>query len=65
MDEANQLKLSFNDNDEDDGQVQVNVQIQLFINGDLKYFAQVLDRDGMSTSWCMYRNRSIQKIRKG
>jgi hypothetical protein len=54
VNEANQLKLSFNNNDEDDGQVLVNVPIHLFINGDLKYFAQMLGQDGMSTSWCMY-----------
>jgi len=31
-----------------------DVPIRLFINGDLKFFAQILGRDGMSTSWCMW-----------
>jgi len=28
-----------------------NVPIQLYINGDMKFFAQILGRDGMSTLW--------------
>jgi len=31
-----------------------DVPTSLYINGDLKYFAQMLGRDGMSTSWCMW-----------
>ena len=31
-----------------------DVPIRLFINGDLKFFAQILGRDGMSSSWCMW-----------
>jgi hypothetical protein len=30
------------------------VPVCLFINGGLKFFAQILGRDGMSTSWCMW-----------
>jgi hypothetical protein len=30
------------------------VPTSLFVNGDLKYFAQMLGHDGMSTSWCMW-----------
>jgi len=31
-----------------------NMPIMLYINGDMKFFAQILGRDGMSTSWCMW-----------
>jgi hypothetical protein len=29
------------------------VPIHHYINGDIKYFAQMLGHEGMSTSWCM------------
>jgi hypothetical protein len=31
-----------------------NGPIYLYINGDMKFFAQMLGWEGMSTSWCMY-----------
>ena len=31
-----------------------DVPIYLYINGDMKYFAQMLGREGMSISQCMY-----------
>jgi hypothetical protein len=43
--EINKMKLSF---------CICNVPIHLYINGDMKYFAQMLGREGMSISWCMY-----------
>ncbi len=54
LDEVGQLQLSFDGNSVSDGVAKFNVPIHLFINGDLKYFAQMLGRDGMSTCWCMY-----------
>jgi hypothetical protein len=30
--------------------------INIFVHGDLKFFAQVLGQNGMSSSWCMYCN---------
>lgn len=51
--EADKLELSF-DEEPVNRQVYFNVPISIFINGDLKFFAQMLGRDGMSTSWCMY-----------
>jgi hypothetical protein len=38
----------------EEGSILCNVPIRLFINGDLKYFAQMLGRDGMSSNWCMW-----------
>ena len=50
--ENNKMALSFFR----DQQVEAicDVPIHLYINGDMKYFAQMLGREGMSTSWCMY-----------
>jgi hypothetical protein len=49
--ENSKMKLSFfNDKQE----AICNVPIHLYIIGDMKYFAQMLGREGMSTSWCMY-----------
>jgi hypothetical protein len=53
--EAGQLELSF-DEEPINRQVHYNVPVSIFINGNLKFFAQRLGRDGMSTSWCMYCN---------
>ncbi len=49
--ENHKMKLSFF-NDEQDSIC--NVPIHLYINGDMKSFAQMLGREGMSTSWGMY-----------
>jgi len=46
------MSLSFTP---DDNEAAIcNVPIYLYINGDMKFFAQMLGREGMSTSWCMY-----------
>ncbi len=55
LNKGKHLSLSFNNNEEDEAQVQINVPIHLYINGDHKFFAQMLGRDGMSTSWCIGR----------
>ncbi len=52
--EAGQLELSFHDEPNNNRQAHYNVPVSIFINGDLKFLAQILGRDGMSTSWCMY-----------
>jgi hypothetical protein len=52
LEENGQMSLCFNDIN-NEGTI-CNVPIYLFINGDMKYFAQMLGREGMSTSWCMY-----------
>jgi hypothetical protein len=52
--EAGQLELSFHEEPNNNRQAHYNVPVSIFINGDLKFFAQILGRDGMSTSWCMY-----------
>jgi hypothetical protein len=52
--EVRQLKLSFDEVPEDNMQLHFNVPTYIFINVDLKFFAQILGQDGMSTSWCMY-----------
>jgi hypothetical protein len=49
----NELKLSFENSLADHEKV-CDVPTRLFINGDLKYFAQMLGCEGMSTSWCMW-----------
>ena len=54
LDAGEQLQLSFDGNVANNGDAKVNVPVHLFINGDLKYFAQMLGRDGMSSCWCMY-----------
>jgi hypothetical protein len=48
-----ELQLSFDENSLCDNKKICDVPIWLFIYGDLKYFAQILGREGMSTSWCM------------
>ena len=53
LEDNNKLELSFNSN-LDDGNILCNVPIHLFINGDLKFFAQMLGREGMSSNWCMW-----------
>jgi len=46
------MSLSFTP---DDNEAAIcNVPIYLYINGDMNFFAQMLGREGMSTSWCMY-----------
>ncbi len=52
--EDEKLLLRFDESEEQEGQLLCNVPCQLFVNGDLKYFAQLLGRDGMSSSWCMW-----------
>ncbi len=53
MNEDRQLNLSFSHSSSENLTI-CDVPIRLFINGDLKYFAQMLGREGMSTSWCMW-----------
>jgi len=53
MNEDRQLNLSFSHSMSENLTI-CDVPIRLFINGDLKYFAQMLGREGMSTSWCMW-----------
>jgi hypothetical protein len=48
------LLLSFDEAEPQEGETVCNVPCQLFINGDMKYFAQLLGREGMSSSWCMW-----------
>lgn len=45
LEDNNNLELLFNS---------TPVPIHLFINGNLKYFAQILGREGMSSNWCMW-----------
>ena len=52
LDDNNNIELSFDALEE--GNILCNVPIRLFINGDLKYCAQMLGRDGMSSNWCMW-----------
>jgi hypothetical protein len=52
--EDGKFMLSFNESVEPEGEVVCNVPCELFINGDLKYFAQLLGCEGMSSSWCMW-----------
>jgi hypothetical protein len=52
LEENGQMSLCFS-NINNEGTI-CDVPIYLFINGDVKYFAQMLGRKGMSTSWCMY-----------
>jgi hypothetical protein len=52
VDDYNKMSLTFaRDNNY---AIVCNVPIHLFINGDMKFFAQMLGREGMSSSWCMY-----------
>jgi hypothetical protein len=51
------LELSFSANTRDADSVVVDVSLHLHVHGDLKYFAQVLGRNGVSSSWCDYRTR--------
>jgi hypothetical protein len=47
--------LSFDENNNNGtGEEKLNVPVNLFINSGHKFFAQMLGRDGMSMSWCMY-----------
>ncbi len=54
IDDVEKLVLSFAELDDDESPPLCNVPCELFIHGDLKYFAQMLGRDGMSSSWCMW-----------
>jgi hypothetical protein len=53
--ESNELKLSFSrlDVSENDSHL-CDVSIRLFVTGDLKFYAQMLGRNNMSGSWCMW-----------
>jgi hypothetical protein len=48
------LELTFCFDLNDDTEVLCDVPIKIFIYGYLKFFAQFLGRDGMSSSWCMW-----------
>jgi len=52
LEENGEMSLAFTANN--NNAVICDVPVHLFINGDMKYFAQMLGREGMSTSWCMY-----------
>jgi hypothetical protein len=53
--DSNQLKLSFSGLDVSDNDSHLfDVSICLFVTGDLKFYAQMLGRDNMSGSWCMW-----------
>jgi hypothetical protein len=53
-DQDGRLMLSFDEAEIQEGETICNVPCQVFINGDLKYFAQLLGHEGMSSSWCMW-----------
>jgi hypothetical protein len=53
MNEDRQLNLSFSHSLSKNLTI-CDVPNWLFISGDLKYFVQMLGREGMSTSWCMW-----------
>jgi hypothetical protein len=48
------LELSFSANTRDAESVVDDVPLHLHVHGVLKIFAQVLGRNGMSSSWCMW-----------
>jgi hypothetical protein len=48
----NRLELSFNSTSDNEN-ILCTVPIHLVINGNLKYFAQMLRREGMSSNWRM------------
>jgi hypothetical protein len=48
------LFLSFDKAEHQEGENKCNVPCELFINGDIKYFAQLLGHDWMSSFWCMW-----------
>ena len=52
LEENGKMSLSFTA--DNNNAVICDVTVHLFINGDMKYFAQMLEKEGMSTSWCMY-----------
>lgn len=52
--ETGKLELLFHEEPNNNRQVHYNVPVSIYINGDLKFFAQILGRDGMSSSWCMF-----------
>jgi hypothetical protein len=53
LDDDKKIQLSFGRISENN-KVICDVPVRLFVNGDMKYFAQMLGREGMSTSWCMW-----------
>ncbi len=65
------LELFFCSDLNDNTEALCDVPIKLYIHGDLKIFAQVLGRDGMSSSWCMWCDlhpsewRSLYQQRNG
>jgi hypothetical protein len=48
------LLLSFDEAKSQEGETICDVPRQPFINGDLKYSAQLLGCEGVSSSWCMW-----------
>ncbi len=54
LEDKNKLELSFNSTQEDGNIIFCNIPIHLFINDDLKYFSQMIGREGMSSNWCMW-----------
>ncbi len=48
------LELSFCSDLHDDLEAICDVPIKIYIHRDLKFFAQVLGHDEMSSSWCMW-----------
>jgi hypothetical protein len=53
MNEDRQLNLLFSHSLSENLTI-CDVSNRLFINGDFKYFVQMLGREGLSTSWCMW-----------
>jgi hypothetical protein len=51
FEENNKINLSFCTNEQE---AICDVPIHLYVDGDIKYFVQMLGREGMSTSCCMY-----------
>ena len=47
------MKLSFSSSNQED-QALCSVPVRLFKVGDLKYYMQMLGRDGMSSCWCVW-----------
>jgi len=52
--EVGKLIFRFDESEEQEGELICNVPCELFVNGDLKYFAQLLGWEGISSSWCMW-----------
>jgi hypothetical protein len=52
-DEQSQFVLTFQQREESQARILCNLPLHIFINGDLKFFVQILGRNGMGSCWCM------------